>query len=88
MHADPVTCRMYGHRQGRESLLAEIHGKISSEGSNLSERLTANVFGTSRYLPFHKGIKPILSKAVFFFSNRSNGVHKWFGDAKRRVYRG
>ncbi len=70
MHADPVTCRMYGHRQGRESLLAEIHGKISSEGSNLSERLedqlTANVFGTSRYLPFHKGIKPILSKAVFF----------------------
>ncbi|WP_231293769.1 MULTISPECIES: hypothetical protein [Geobacillus] len=70
MHADPVTCRMYGHRQGGESLLAEIHGKISSDGSNLSERLedqlTANVFGTSRYLPFHKGIKPILSKAVFF----------------------
>ncbi|PJW16080.1 hypothetical protein CV944_16730 [Geobacillus sp. WSUCF-018B] len=27
MHADPVTCRMYGHRQGGESLLAEIHGK-------------------------------------------------------------
>lgn len=55
---------------GGESLLAEIHGKISSDGSNLSERLedqlTANVFGTSRYLPFHKGIKPILSKAVFF----------------------
>jgi hypothetical protein len=51
-------------------LLAEIHGKISSEGSNLSERLedqlTANVFGTLRYLPFHKGIKPIFSKAVFF----------------------
>ncbi|MGG3019363.1 hypothetical protein ABEO62_11250, partial [Geobacillus stearothermophilus] len=51
-------------------MLAEIHGKISSDGSNLSERLedqlTANVFGTLRYLPFHKGIQPIFSKAVFF----------------------
>lgn len=51
-------------------MLAEIHGKISSEGSNLSERLedqlTANVFGTLCYLPFHKGIQPIFSKTVFF----------------------
>jgi hypothetical protein len=54
-------------------LLAEIHGKISSEGSNLSERLedqlTANVFGTLRYIPFHKGLKHILTNVTFFSPN-------------------
>ncbi|MCL6587721.1 MAG: hypothetical protein K6T72_14640 [Anoxybacillus sp.] len=53
-------------------MLAEIHGKISSNGSNFSERLedqlTANMFGTLRYLPFHKGLQPLLSRAVFFSS--------------------
>jgi hypothetical protein len=32
----------------------------------LKTKLTANVFGTLRYLPFHKGIQPIFSKTVFF----------------------
>lgn len=50
-------------------MLAEIHGKISRQGTNLSERvednLTGNIFGALRYLPFHKGLGAILSKAVF-----------------------
>lgn len=52
-----------------EKLLAEIYGKISSSGSNLSDRLednlTGNVFGSLRYIPFDKAMKPILSNAVY-----------------------
>lgn len=50
-------------------MLAEIHGKISRTGSNLSERLedelTGNVFGNLRYLPFNIGLKQILCNALF-----------------------
>ena len=46
-------------------MIAEIYGKISSTGSNLSDRLedklTGDIFGTLRYLPFDLGIGPILS---------------------------
>ena len=47
--------------------IAEIHGKLSSAGSNISDRredlLTADVFGCLRYLPFETGCQKILTKA-------------------------
>lgn len=49
-------------------MLAEIRGKVSRTGSNLSERLednlTGNVFGALRYIPFSEGIGKILAKTV------------------------
>jgi hypothetical protein len=55
-------------------MIAEIYGKISSTGSNLSNRLedqlTGNVFGTLRYLHPNKALIPFLSKAI---SNK-NGI--------------
>jgi len=48
-------------------MIAEIHGKISSKGSNLSDRLednlTGDIFGSLRYLPFDLGIAQILKAA-------------------------
>lgn len=50
-------------------MLAEIKGKISQTGSNLSDRLedklTGDFFGTIRYLPFEIGLGPVLSKVRF-----------------------
>lgn len=50
-------------------MLAEIHNKISQDGSNLSDRLedklTGDFFGTIRYLPFEKGMNSVLSSARF-----------------------
>jgi hypothetical protein len=47
--------------------IAEIHGKISSSGSNLSDRLedmlTSDIFGPLRYLPFQDGLLNILLQA-------------------------
>lgn len=55
--------------------IAEIHGKISHIGSNLSDRLedllTSDLFGPMRYLPFEIGLKPILESAI----NASTGEH-------------
>ncbi len=49
-------------------MLAEIHNKISGTGSNLSDRLedklTGDIFGAIRYLPFEIGLSNILSKTV------------------------
>lgn len=49
-------------------MIAELHGKISSRGTNLTENLednlTGNFFGALRYLPFSKGIKKILLKVI------------------------
>lgn len=46
-------------------MIAEIYHKISSTGSNLSERLedelTGNYFGNLRYIPFYRGIGKILA---------------------------
>lgn len=48
-------------------MIAEIRGKISRTGSNLSDRLedklTGDIFGSLRYLPFDLGLGPILSAA-------------------------
>ncbi|MEH7886359.1 hypothetical protein V7654_18830 [Bacillus sp. JJ1609] len=50
-------------------MLAEIEGKISRMGSNLSERLednlTGNVFGALRYIPFSIGLGEVLANSVF-----------------------
>lgn len=51
-----------------EFVLAEIKGKVSRTGSNLSERLednlTGNVFGALRYIPFIDGLGKVLANAV------------------------
>lgn len=56
-------------------MIAEIHGKISSDGSNLSERLedklTGDIFGSLRYLPYRKGLYQLLSGTKFL-----NNSHK------------
>lgn len=45
-------------------MLAELRGKISSSGSNLSDRvedqLTGDFFGSMRYLPYDAGLKKVL----------------------------
>ena len=50
-------------------MIADIKGKISRSGSNLTENLednlTGNVFGALRYIPFNKAMKPILANAIF-----------------------
>ena len=50
--------------------IAEIHGKISEEGTNLSERmedlLTADIFGCFRYLPPQEALIPFLNTARSF----------------------
>ena len=53
--------------------VAEIHGKISETGTNLSERmedlLTSDIFGCMRYLPPHKVLLPFLGRAHSFHGN-------------------
>lgn len=48
------------------TLIADIRRKISSTGSNISERLedklTGDFFGSLRYIPFNKAAREILSK--------------------------
>lgn len=50
-------------------MIAEICGKISSTGSNLSERLedqlTGDVFGTLRYIDYKYGLIPILMESYY-----------------------
>ncbi|MDA8014554.1 MAG: hypothetical protein MPK09_02945 [Gammaproteobacteria bacterium] len=50
--------------------IAEIHGKISGSGSNLSDRLedllTSDVFGPLRYLPFADGFQHIFREARLY----------------------
>jgi hypothetical protein len=53
--------------------IAELHGKISDTGSNLSERmedlLTSDIFGCMRYLPAQKALIPFLRTARSFHGN-------------------
>ena len=53
--------------------IAEIRGKISSAGTNLSEKmedlLTADVLGCMRYVPAHKVLVPFLRTAKSFRGN-------------------
>ena len=54
--------------------IAEIHGKISSSGSNISDRredlLTSDVFGCLRYIPFDKGFQKILTQAQLYIDQK------------------
>jgi len=56
--------------------IAEIHGKISDAGSNLSERmedlLTSDIFGCMRYLPADKALLPLLNTARSFHGKSFN----------------
>lgn len=49
-------------------MLAEIHGKVNRDHTNLTElredELTGNLFGCLRYISFDKGMKKILRNAV------------------------
>lgn len=49
-------------------MIAELHNKISSSYSNLTEKsedeLTGNFFGCLRYIPFNKGLKKILLDCI------------------------
>lgn len=58
------------------ALIAEIKGKISSTGSNLNERLedklTGDLFGSLRYIPFDKATKSILLKTKVSKGNFSD----------------
>ena len=53
--------------------VAEIHGKISETGTNLSERmedlLTSDIFGCMRYLPAQKALIPFLQTARSLHNN-------------------
>jgi hypothetical protein len=55
-------------------MIAEIHGKISSTGSNLSDRLedqlTGDVFGSLRYLDFNAVLLPYLVSSYFLSSSK------------------
>lgn len=50
-------------------MISEIKGKISTSGSNLTDRLedklTGDFFGTLRYLPFEQGLQGILEQVEF-----------------------
>ncbi|MDQ0896260.1 MULTISPECIES: hypothetical protein [unclassified Paenibacillus] len=65
-------------------MIAEIHNKISSTGSNLHERLedqlTGNVFGTLRYVPYTMGLQPILSQAYFENESHRDTVRSALGE--------
>jgi hypothetical protein len=51
------------------NMIAEIHGKLSSTGSNLHDRLednlTGDVFGSLRYIPYNMAMKQILENAIY-----------------------
>lgn len=59
-------------------MISEIKGKISSTGSNLSDRLedklTGDFFGALRYLPFEQGLKGILEQVKF---NKTGETPAW-----------
>lgn len=41
-------------------LEAQLHGKLSVEQERLEDLLTSNVFGSIKYVPFEKGLIPLL----------------------------
>jgi hypothetical protein len=66
-------------------MLAEIHGKISSTGSNLSDRLEdqliGDVFGTLRYIDPRVGLLPFLASS-YCLSNDNQQLHPNFSNAQ------
>lgn len=57
-------------------MIAEIYGKISSNGTSLSDRLednlTGDFFGALRYLPFEVGFKEVLKNIKCFNEQDKN----------------
>jgi hypothetical protein len=55
-------------------MIAEIKGKISSTGSNLSnqleDKLTGDFFGHLQYIPYRLVLKPILQACYFAIENK------------------
>ncbi|MDJ0331776.1 hypothetical protein [Planococcus sp. S3-L1] len=65
-------------------MISEIKGKISSTGSNLSDRLedklTGDFFGALRYLPFEQGLKGILEQAEIAESEERTAWMKFLNE--------
>jgi hypothetical protein len=59
-------------------MIAEIYNKISSDGTNLTDRLedqlTGDFFGSLRYLPFEEGLANVLQCVRF---NDENNQRQW-----------
>jgi hypothetical protein len=66
-------------------VIAELHGKLATTGSNLSERLedqlTGDVFGTLRYLDAQIGLLPLLASS-YFCADDSARAHPAFKGVK------
>ena len=66
--------------------IAEIHGKLSSSGSNISDRLedllTADVFGCLRYIPFKEGFQEILTQAQRYTDSERLSIKSTNNDVK------
>lgn len=64
----------------RDILIAEIKGKISSSGSNLSDRLedklTGDVFGALRYLKFNRGLRQLIENTKFYYKNGQTPIEE------------
>lgn len=60
-------------------MIAELRGKISSRGSNLSDRLedqlTGDFFGSLRYIPFNKVMKKILKRSTILGKNPEDTIN-------------
>lgn len=60
-------------------MIAELKGKISSNGTNLSERLedklTGDFFGSLRYIPFNKAMKRILERTRIMGKDTYNVIN-------------
>lgn len=65
-----------------DSMIAEIHGKISSTGSNLTDKmedkLTGDFFGNLRYLPYEKGLLLLLGEIQIYKVNEEEVFNKTF----------
>lgn len=73
-------------------MIAEIFGKLSNSGSNLNDRLednlTGNVFGTLRYIPFDKAMKPIITNAIYpkSITDTIQGIQAHFWDSNIKFW--
>jgi hypothetical protein len=71
-------------------LIAELYNKISSTGSNLSDRLedqlTGDFFGALRYLPFQTGLKHILGAVGFQHIEHASCWEKFLDSTKGYDY--
>jgi hypothetical protein len=71
-------------------MIAEINSKISKSGSNISDRqedkLTGDIFGALRYLPYDLGLEKILSKRSVVFGKRIDDFEFCINQTELDVY--